>query len=252
MKTSEEWSLAFDLLYNNITSNQAPGLELYEKSVFLTQAQNALVKEAFSANRNVHGEGYDDSIRRQSDFRSLVASTKLRQLSFPADSQIVFRTNRASTRYFEYPYNALFILNDEVSITADEIERFYTVVPISYDEYARLMMRPYKFPPKGMLWRLITNTNDEYMDGVITDSYQVIELVGKFAANNVIEYKVHYVKRPEPIVLGLMPDGLSVEGISSESLCKLPEHLHDEILHRAVQLAKIAWNDNVSQQIPVE
>ena len=43
MKTCEEWSLEFDLLYQNITSNQAPGLNEYEKSVFLTRAQEAVV-----------------------------------------------------------------------------------------------------------------------------------------------------------------------------------------------------------------
>ena len=35
---SEEFNNQFDVLYNNITSNQAPGLNEYEKSVFLTKA----------------------------------------------------------------------------------------------------------------------------------------------------------------------------------------------------------------------
>ena len=34
--TITEFSNQFDVLYNNITSNQAPGLNEYEKSVFLT------------------------------------------------------------------------------------------------------------------------------------------------------------------------------------------------------------------------
>lgn len=45
--TTEEFSIEFDLLYNNITSNQAPGLNLYEKSVFLTQAQEDICKELY-------------------------------------------------------------------------------------------------------------------------------------------------------------------------------------------------------------
>lgn len=36
--TLQEFSDEFDVLYNNITSNQAPGLNEYEKSVFLTKA----------------------------------------------------------------------------------------------------------------------------------------------------------------------------------------------------------------------
>lgn len=36
--TNAEFSNEFDTLFNNITSNQAPGIDEYEKSVFLTQA----------------------------------------------------------------------------------------------------------------------------------------------------------------------------------------------------------------------
>lgn len=35
---NEEFSNEFDVLYNNISSNQAPGLDQYEKSVFFTRA----------------------------------------------------------------------------------------------------------------------------------------------------------------------------------------------------------------------
>ena len=38
-----EFSSEFDILYNNIMSNTAPGLDEYEKSVFLTQAQEQLI-----------------------------------------------------------------------------------------------------------------------------------------------------------------------------------------------------------------
>ena len=46
--TCEEFSREFDILYNNITSNQAPGLNEYEKSVFLTQAQESIILEMYS------------------------------------------------------------------------------------------------------------------------------------------------------------------------------------------------------------
>lgn len=46
--TTEEFNREFDILYNNIMSNQAPGLNLYEKSLFLTQAQEDIVKELYS------------------------------------------------------------------------------------------------------------------------------------------------------------------------------------------------------------
>jgi len=36
--TTNEMSSEFDILYNQINSNQAPGVDEYEKSVFLTKA----------------------------------------------------------------------------------------------------------------------------------------------------------------------------------------------------------------------
>ena len=45
--TAEEFSQEFDILYNNIASNQAPGLTEYEKSVFLTKAQDEIIKNYF-------------------------------------------------------------------------------------------------------------------------------------------------------------------------------------------------------------
>lgn len=46
--TLKEFSNEFDVLYNNIMSNAAPGLNEYEKSVFLTQAQEELVVNLYS------------------------------------------------------------------------------------------------------------------------------------------------------------------------------------------------------------
>ena len=48
MKTVAEWSEKFDLYYNNIASNQAPGLDEYEKSVFLSDAQRQVVLSLYN------------------------------------------------------------------------------------------------------------------------------------------------------------------------------------------------------------
>ena len=46
--TNKEFSYEFDILYNNIMSNQAPGLDDYEKSVFLTKAQEEIIINYYS------------------------------------------------------------------------------------------------------------------------------------------------------------------------------------------------------------
>lgn len=75
--TCEEFSNEFDILYNSITSNQAPGLDEYEKSVFLTKAQDEIIKAYFNPKRNKTLEGFDGSERRQIDFSMLVRTSDL-------------------------------------------------------------------------------------------------------------------------------------------------------------------------------
>ena len=60
-----EMSEVFDLYYNNITSNQAPGLNEWEKSWFLTKAEKEVVLNHFTPNSkgNNIGQGYDDSAK---------------------------------------------------------------------------------------------------------------------------------------------------------------------------------------------
>ena len=67
-----EFSNEFDVLYNNIMSNAAPGLNEYEKSVFLTKGQEEIVKNYFNPKGNKYGEGMDDSPKRQIDFSELI------------------------------------------------------------------------------------------------------------------------------------------------------------------------------------
>ena len=72
--TAAEFSQEFDILYNNIASNQAPGLTEYEKSVFLTKAQDEIIKNYFTGkpNGNKYQEGIEDSSKRYSDFSCLI------------------------------------------------------------------------------------------------------------------------------------------------------------------------------------
>ena len=94
--TVEEFSNEFDIYYNNITSNQAPGLDEYEKSVFLTKAQDEILKAYFNPVLNKTQEGFDGNERRQIDFSMVLKST------------IIYPTNM-------YPTNVLYSRNFEIS-----------------------------------------------------------------------------------------------------------------------------------------
>jgi hypothetical protein len=159
--TIVEFSNEFDVLYNNITSNQAPGLDEYEKSVFLTQAQEDIVRCYFDPKSNKVQEGFDGSQKRQYDFSSLIKTTELKSVGEIMSIE-EYNPNFNSPQLFDnksIPFlspNNLFLTINESIIDTKNNERFL-VVPITYDEYFRLKAKPYGMPLKRQAWRLITN-----------------------------------------------------------------------------------------------
>lgn len=67
----QEFSNQFDVYFNSIASNQAPSLDEYEKSVFLTKSQNEILLSYFDLRKNKVQEGFDGSHRRQIDFSNI-------------------------------------------------------------------------------------------------------------------------------------------------------------------------------------
>lgn len=150
--TTQEFSDQFDILFNNITSNQAPGINEYEKSVFLTKAQNQLVTEYFNNRVDQVGGGFDGSQKRQYDFSSLIKT----KILFPTTP--LNRLDKRS-RCYTFPMDYYLSVNEQISD-----ERYqYSVIPLSYDEYARLMQKPYAYPVKRGAWRLITGKQSQYI-----------------------------------------------------------------------------------------
>lgn len=159
--TIVEFSNEFDVLYNNITSNQAPGLDEYEKSVFLTQAQEDIVRCYFDPKSNKVQEGFDGSQKRQYDFSSLIKTTELKNMgeimSIEEDNPNFNFPQLFDNKSIPFlsPNNLFLTINESIIDTKNN-ERFL-VVPITYDEYFRLKAKPYGMPLKRQAWRLITN-----------------------------------------------------------------------------------------------
>ena len=239
-----EFSTEFDVLYNNVTSNQAPGLNEYEKSVFLTKAQSQLVNEYFNNRTDGFGGGFDGSQKRQYDFSSLIQVATLEEYT---DSSYVKLDKRS--KVFLFPPDYFLAVNEIISD-----EKFqYSIAPLSYAEYQRLMLKPYNFPVKRGVWRLNTNIIEETTENNETVSRPVVEIIGKFQKTQHegeeeptehISYSLRYIKTLTPIILDDLSNygtDLTIGGIASETPCTLPEETHQEILERAVTLAKIAW-----------
>ena len=271
--TSEEFSNQYDVLFNNITSNQAPGLDEYEKSVFLTKAQDEILKNYFTTTSkgNSVGQGFDDSAKRQIDFSSLMATA-----TGSPNSTVTTKIDSRS-KVFTFPSGVFIIINEVASVGSKN----YQVVPLRYDEYTRLMSKPYQRPLKNQVWRLL---NKGVGNG--NAAIQYAELIAH-PNEELTSYTVRYIRRPKPIIVGDL-GGLTIIGYSygeepaptpsmttslvdrstgdteasissGESInentgtsleassllytkgCELDPILHEDILQRAVELAKIAW-----------
>jgi hypothetical protein len=159
----QEFSTEFDVLYNNITSNQAPGLNEYEKSVFLTKAQSQLINEYFNQRTDGVWGGFDGSQRRQYDFSSLIKVASL--------VNVTHGTNTLDRRgiVFVFPEDYFLSVNEVIYDGSYQ----YSVLPINYAEYQRLMLKPYNFPVKRAAWRLFKGkeaynkySDEEREDGI--------------------------------------------------------------------------------------
>lgn len=228
--TNQEFSNEFDVLYNNIMSNQAPGLDEYEKSVFLTKAQDEVIKNYFNPKGNKYQEGFDGNEKRQIDFSMITKSTSY---STFLDATVDNRTNSKSVSISE---DIMMIINEFVDVTRDGISIRLTVVPLNYREYARLMSKPFKRPLKFQAWRILDNASTNKAELVV-------------GPNDLItEYTIRYIKRPKAIVLTEL-EGVTLDGQTSEQTCELDPILHQEILQRAVELAKAAYTGDVSTSV---
>lgn len=249
--TIQEFSTEFDVLYNNVTSNQAPGLNEYEKSVFLTKAQSQLVNEYFNSRTDGFGGGFDGSQKRQYDFSSLIQVATLDEYTDPSYVKLDKRS-----KVFLFPSDYFLAVNEIISD-----EKFqYSIMPLSYAEYQRLMLKPYNFPVKRGVWRLNTNIKENVEGEAVISTQPIVEIIGKFQKTEQegesvptehITYNLRYIKTPSPIVLDDLSNygtDLTIRGVTEETPCQLPEETHQEILERAVTLAKIAWQGGTATQ----
>lgn len=235
--TTTEFSQEFDILYNNIKSQSAPGLDEYEKSVFLTKAQEEIVKNYFNPTSNKLQQGFDGSEKRQVDFAELIKSANI-TTSVPTPGTYSSIDSRA--QMFLLPTDVFIVTNEAVTLNDSVEGTTYkaVVIPLNYREYDRLMTKPYRNPVKRQVWRLMQANAAT----VAPNGQSIVSEIISKTNTSVTEYRIRYVKKPQPIVLeSLAADGLSVNGITAKTECELNPIIHREILDRAVELAKVHY-----------
>lgn len=232
--TNSEFSNQFDVLYNNIMSNQAPGLDEYEKSVFLTKAQNELVLAYFNPKGNKYLDGFDSSEERQIDFSKLMKTQTI--TSFGTST---FDGRTAGVGSITIPTDVLLYVNERAEVTRGTSTVLLTVIPISYVEYSRQMSKPYKRPTHYQAWRILATGDPSTAADIIAGSNDTLT-----------KYVARYVKRPRAIILTNL-EGVTLDGQSTEQTCELDPILHEDILQRAVELAKATYTGDLTAQVAV-
>ena len=217
--TLEEFSFEFDVMYNNITSNQAPGLSELEKSVFLTQAQELLVKQYYKGDLEQSFENTEETTQY---LNSLVSQAVYGINDVISGKGVLLNSNLKSS-FFQMPEEAMFITYEAAELNCTN-GTDALVVPTTQDEFYNVHRNPFRGPSRNRVVRLINNGT--------------IEL---YSTSQVNKYLVRYIKYPDPIVLpgsdGVKPFSDYPQGLNT----KLPESLHRNILMQAVALAKATW-----------
>lgn len=236
--TTQEFSTEFDVLYNNIASNGAPGINEYEKSVFLTKAQNELIKAYFLKVSNKLQSGYDDNALQQTNFSNLIVLKTYQN----NDLEEAKYSSIANSKSVVMPKNSLFILNEQLLVTdTNNKNKTLIVVPINGDAYSRLLSKPFKRPLKNQAWRLDVNMES-------TEDEQYADLIPT-AGTTIKGYQIRYVKKPTPIILTTLEDGITIDGEFEEMTCKLNPILHPEVLQRAIELAKASYTGELTNML---
>ena len=226
--TTEEFDREFDILYNNIMSNAAPSIDAYEKSVFLSKAQEEVLNTLYE-------NSFESSEKLTESLKDLVITTSYNSKSDYVTPSFASELIDSSdcTKLFALKENVLYIVFE--SILLNNGKRI-PVKPVRHDEYARVRNNPFKRARKNEALR-------------VTANYKVIDSDKKERTINALEvispykeyiYTVRYIRKPKPIIL-YNEEGLSIDGYDSVTECELPEIWHRTILDIAVKYAAATY-----------
>lgn len=241
-----EFSREFDILYNNITSNQAPSLNSYEKSVLLTQAQEEIVLSLY---RGDNKKSFDLTEEIASYLSSIIFDVEIKEFDTSIISDLKGFTDKynvTTTSVLDNTENCWFIAYESALVSFEDrcnTSKVCDVIPTTYDAFARDSKNPFKKPNKHRVLRL--NIGLPFDDNNKRSIYLI------HSKNSTISnYHITYLKRPNPIILEDLDTefagyNLSINGENNKSECELSTALHRQILYKAVDLAKAIWTSTI-------
>lgn len=245
--TIDEFSNEFDILASSylleggftLSDSSLYAFNEYEKSLFLTQAQEQYVLSLYTG-KNTSGDRFEGTEEVRRYLHNLIAE-------YTADAPINDSTKNyldkeyqgmsnsgLKSTFFNLPDDLWFITYESVKTKADDskakcdggLSIVQDVIPVTQDEFHRIKRNPFRGPSYRRALRL------DLSDTTLFNG--VVEIISKY---NVSSYYVRYIKKLEPIILVDLPKPLQINGKSNSHGCVLHEAVHRNILELAVRLA---------------
>ena len=215
----QEFSNSFDTLLQpyitkDINGNQNNlAFDEYEKSIFLTKAQEQIVLELYQ------------ELEQSEEVRKYLSNLIKTDNYVPVGEQDETLINSNFKSYkVEINNDILFMIYEQCTLSDENNcinNKIVSVVPTIHDDLDKVLKNPFKSPNSRKVIRL--------------DFDNKIELISKY---NISNYKVRYLKKPNPIILVALEDNLSINnGDTKVSNGETNPILHERIVQRAVQLA---------------
>lgn len=259
--TISDLSNSFDTLLNsyslkpefgNVANLQDMVLDEYEKSVFLTLAQEQLLRDLIGDFTNSMRRVEEDKVL-QTGLQSLIR-TKFIELT--ENTEVMISKSRGSVHLQALSVgtnvNILALLLEEIYVdpktdnlllTSDALE----VIPINFQEYSRLRSKPWGGPNRRQAWRLSGELDDSDNTTTLNNLHLIVPSTALSSTTEPsLQYMIKYIQKPNPILLIDLDEDLAIGGQTTQSTnIDLPESLHYTILERAVRLAITSRADKV-------
>lgn len=225
--TTEEFSNEFDTILQSYSVKNEFGQQIpiafdeYEKSVFLTKAQEQIIITLYNG-KNSSNESLEktEELRR---YLSNLIKTEIRTKLTDNLPNVVSQ----NSQFFSLPDDLWFITYESAKVTSEDKclnGKELMIIPVTQDDYFRTSRNPFRQSNNRKALRLDIKDN-------------TVEIISKY---DISQYLVRYLSKPEPIVLIDFEEGLSINNVSTKNECKLNPALHRLILDEAIRLALVS------------
>ena len=209
----------------------------YEKSLFLTKAQEELVLSLYNG-RNSSLQSFEETEELRRYLSELVMEALLDPIQTTSGMPLGIDSK---SKFFTLPENLWFITYESVSLTEGKCEGHTSmeVIPVTQDDYHRIKKNPFRGANDRRALRLDLSEGN-------------VEIVCKYEVN---KYYIRYIRKLNPIILEDMPNNLTIGGKSQQSPADVHEGLHQRVLEMAVEMAmrsKVGGNSVAKPQNTVE